>query len=587
MSRVRTLAVVVAAVVVGSPLADQAWAAPPAPVTDLQLSSSNGLVYVSWTASTDTDAANVCWAPGSTPPASPTATGVTCSGVLTTTGYNFSGTAGQQYGVSVFSYDTNSQQYGDPASGTVTVVASPPRPPIQLVSEGFSGEGDLSHMVQLAWTDSPANPDTQDYLVAWSIGLNTPPLVDDANHETTETYFDIGKLRRNVVYTFAVRSRDIEGRVSDPAILHASTRQPGFALIDNKHAGNKRVRSTPEQIYQAGNGGAATMTPDGHLRTAFGSAYFDEIFYVSRASAASGWSRFKTFQYMTHPNPSVFIDATPNGRVVIAGSDRSGPWFVHRVNYNWSNQVERPTHAARDHVVGVTGDRSGFEHLLIHRVSPNGGLFYLTRHGAGEWATKRVPGTTASDIGLLARDPVTNSVVLVDGHRSSRGTTIRYAVLAPTASKAASLRPWLSSGPSVGWTPTSVTSNSGRITLAVQRSSANSALDGPYVMWARGARHHAPVRVRGTSAHDSDAVVTALQPGSVQLAFRRTSDAWDPSNMGVYVERWSGKPMKSGWSFSGPDQWTNSAYDFPVAAFRAADGHLYLTYRTSPTDVTE
>src|SRR4051794_34036961 len=121
-------------------LAPAADAATPSPVSDLQLSSKDGVVYVDWTSSPDTTSADVC-RQADTPPATPTDPGATCSGAVTTSGFSFSGTAGQAYGVSVFAYDSGSDSYSSPTSGTITAVDAPPAPPRHLRTYAYGDHG--------------------------------------------------------------------------------------------------------------------------------------------------------------------------------------------------------------------------------------------------------------------------------------------------------------------------------------------------------------------------------------------------------------------------------------------------------------
>src|SRR4051794_17674225 len=101
-------AVTILTVVATGVLAAPALAASdPAPVTNLALSTTDGVVYADWTPSPDTTSANLCWKVD-TAPTTPSDPAATCSGVLASPGYSFPGVDGTTYGVSVFAYDSAS-----------------------------------------------------------------------------------------------------------------------------------------------------------------------------------------------------------------------------------------------------------------------------------------------------------------------------------------------------------------------------------------------------------------------------------------------------------------------------------------------
>src|SRR4051812_26702818 len=103
-SRAASVAVVVPTVLLTVLATTPAFAAGPAPVTNLKLSSKDGTVYATWKPSPDTGQAKVCWQP-QVPPTTPSDPTATCSDVVTSPGYSFAGNVGTTYGVSVFSYD--------------------------------------------------------------------------------------------------------------------------------------------------------------------------------------------------------------------------------------------------------------------------------------------------------------------------------------------------------------------------------------------------------------------------------------------------------------------------------------------------
>ena len=579
-------AVLVSAMATAVALPATAHAAGPAPVTKLQLSSKDGTVYAKWTPSPDTGQAKVCWQP-QVAPATPTDPTASCSDVVTSPGYSFSGTVGTTYGVSVFSYDATTQAYGSPASGSVTDVDAPPLPVTSLHTAPASLN---SRQLDIKWTDNPANTDTASYEFSYAEGLDAPDSTSTAtsgnSYTVRGTETGVCCLDASKVYTFQVRVKDNGGNLSDPVTLHASMRDNALRMRDtHRHDGTIADSVVINGVDEAN----VSAQHDGHLRVVAANDHLPS--YISRTPSTT-WSKPLSLLPKDGTGSGnlrdVHISATPDGRVLVAFANRRGATYLIRTNGKWS-KLKLADRDTADRMLGATIDSAGHIHLLIRR--PNGdfvGVWYLSLVG-GRWTQSKVPGSGGHDDAFMTLDPVTHDVVLVDHRMKRHGETLRYTILPGGRTRVPTLRTWLSdSDDAVSMTPTSVASVDGQITVAAQRTTTPTASgqDGIYVFRASGTTHHGAQRVPGTSNADVAPVVTALQSDHVVVAWRRTNPSWSPNDMGVWTSVGSGRAGSS-WAFAEPQKWTSSAYDFPVAACRDDRGHLYVIYATVKYDVTE
>ena len=143
--------------------------------------------------------------------------------MLSTSHYDFAGVTGQQYGVSVFSYDSSTSTYGSPVSDTITAQDPPPVPVEDLRSEAERYSNNTS--VRLTGTD-PDNHDTKSYLVSVREGMDTPhydPVTDDETQYRGSSEYS---LKPRQVYTVAVRGQG-QGQATSSARRPCSTSPPG------------------------------------------------------------------------------------------------------------------------------------------------------------------------------------------------------------------------------------------------------------------------------------------------------------------------------------------------------------------------
>lgn len=568
---VRRLAVVSVAalvpVVVSTP---EAWASP-RPVSNLELTTQNGQVYVDWTPSPDTSSANVCEAPDA-PPSAPTAAGATCSGVLTQTAWSFSGKAGLTYGVTVFSYDAAASAYGPAVSKTVVAQDSVPFPPKAIWSRSMSAQS-----MQVLWTDDQRNTDTKDFLLSWNPGLGTPAAEGAWVRRVSDA--GVGDLVSGVVYTFAVRTRDFGGNVSAPILLRASTRTPCAWLADDAQpSGAHRVRClVPGQYNGWFKQAAATLPSDG----------------VVRVAAIAAWDAILVLQAGVHPYSILGKTPMSNLRLpLIASAGRSvvAAWTASSGVYYWTRGRASPASTVRgEQALGVVLDNAGRIHLLVARTAGAGrGLYYLTV-SSGRTYRSFVAGSGPADIGLLARDPATDRIVVVDRHRGTRAETIRVKVLPAAATSVGTMPTWRSNTtPSIQWRPTAVAVNGGRISLGLQHvtTSGSTASDGPYVIYGTATMHRGAVRVAGTGPVDTNLTVSMPTARKAVFSWQRHDAGWSPAKLGIWVATRNYRPAGY-WTFAGPTHWSTSAYDVPLGAFADAAGHTWVAYLTTRGDAVE
>jgi hypothetical protein len=574
--RTATVAVLSAPLVVAGLLSAPAAAAtPPAPASNLQLSSEDGHVYATWTASPATSSANACYLPGDTAPATPSDSGATCSGVTTTPGYSFSATDGQHYAVSDFSYDTNTSTYGNPVSATIVGSDTAPDAPL---SPRTAGGGTTS--LSFYWQTNPATNDLKDYLVSWSAGTATPPAptVEDSDHVTSSTSMYISGLTSGTVYAFAVRARDLNGHVGAPSTVLATVRQPQIGLLDDTSGS-----VTASTFYYQPANASSTMPSAGVIRTGFTQ---NNYIYAATHSASQGWYS----QYIGRQTGArnAFIATGPSGFQVIAWTSNGGAYYATKAAHGgkWGS-VHHATSSSADRVVGVTADNNKRVHLLILRTAGTGrGLWYVT-NGSGTWTRTLIAGTGATDVGVITRDPSTNRIVLVDRHRSSTTETIRVTVIAATAKKPGTFATWLSTrNRAVQWRPSSVAAYGGAITVGVQRTTTPaSTSDGPYLLSGTAKSHRSAVRVAGTSNVDVNLLVSAPGAKRVVVNWQRRNAAWDPSKLGIWTVLRTYNAKTGVWTFATARHWTRSAYDVPAGAFRDTSGHMYVVHVTVSGDV--
>lgn len=554
-----------------------AAATPPAPVSNVQASSQNAdYIYLTWTPSPSTSSANACYEPGSTAPASPTDPGVTCLGVSTSPGGSFQGTDGQDYSISVFSYDTSTATYGQPASVTNVVATDVPPPAPDHVRSSAGG----TTTVYLSW-QAPNVPDVKDYLVSWAAGTAVPgpPATEDSAHVTQGTFMGVNSLTPGAVYTFAVRARDVGGHVSDPAVLTASTRDTNLWAADDSTGKlqTTAINSTPAAA-------SAAMPSVGGTRVA---AIYNSTNVYLFASTPNGWSVSYLGGFTGARGP--YVAAGPSATVV-AWTANSGVYYRYRSSSTakWGNVVRVMTRTG-DRVAGVALDSKRHIHLLVVRTKGTGrGLWYVT-NTSGRWTRTLIKGTAAGDIGALTRDPATNRIVIVDRHRTSTVETVRVAVLGASATKPSTFATWLSTkNRAVQWRPTSAAAYGGTISVAVQRaSSPASSSDGPYVLTGSSASHRRAARVSGTTAQDSGLFVSMPTAKRAVFTWQRRNAAWDPGQLGVWSVGRSYSGTTKAWTFASPRHWSSTAYDRSVAAFIDTNGHTHVIYFTAAGDVTE
>lgn len=569
-----------------------AAAAPPPPVTNVGVSAwDGGYIAVSWTAPTETTPAVVCEAPGSTPPVTPSDAGATCSAPIMPGGsgsyygaYSFTGVGGQQYAFSVFSYDPATGEYGPPASVTVTAVDPPPQGAV-LRTTAVDGRT-LTVVVQgLGEASSPC--DVRDALVSWAPGMAIPPAPSPQTGHVVpvssgpECYpyawqrsLRVTGLNPGVLYTFAVRLRDHAGQVGDPTIVRATTRVPGLSETGT----NLSVRSlsaplecTEIQKCRGPGPTSAAMPSPGVIDAAYevgGRIVFATL------SPTSGWS---TRTLTTVGNAGPYVATGPNGFVVVAWTNAAGAYYEYRSAGRWSgaNRIMAGT------VLGVTTDAAARIHLLID----GGGLWYVT-NGSGRWTSTKF---ASSHLGLLARDPATNRIVVVYQHVTSSDWALRVATMSATVAKPGIFATWLS--PSQSWTATSVAASGGRIVVALVHTTSWSdaaTVHGVYVQRGTSSSHNAPVRVGGTTNRDTNVVVTAPSSQRVLVSWQRHTASWSAGALGVWTTAYQYSFATKSWVFTTPQRhWARSAYDVPTAAFADPRGHLYVVFFSTRDDMPE
>jgi hypothetical protein len=563
------------AAVLATVLAGTAWAAGPAPVSDLTLTTRDARVIAHWTPSPETPESTVCWALN-TPPSSPDSVGATCSDVLSSSRYGFDAVDGQQYGVSVFSFDSATSAYGSAVSDTITAEDAPPVPVQDLRSEASMYGG---NSVELFWSD-PANADTQSYLVSVGEGLDTPDYNPLSDRETTQRRDNAYGLEPGQVYTVAVRVKDHGDHVGPPAVLHLTGRSPGLSAVDDRRDGLDR-----DDIDARLPSVAVSGQDDGHLRAAY--VQSRHVWYTSRIRSAA-WGKPVSISGDTPHSGlrDVVVASTPTGDVAVAWSAGQGVALAVRRHGHWSHR--HATRHSNDRAAGVTIDGRGNVHVLVRRTtSSGGGLLLLTRQRHG-FTNSRFPDSGRYDAGLLTLDRETRDVVVVDQHDGAKRSIVRLAVLRPGASSIRGVRTLLDrSRGATSELPTSVAAADGRVIVAVERrsSSGDTGRDGLFTVTATAKGVGAPTRVPHTTEADTAAVVWAADSGRVVVSWRRTDPAWSPDVVGV----WSEELVREAgaWAAATPRRWSSSAYAFPTGTFRDERGHVYATFVTVYDDVTE
>jgi hypothetical protein len=560
-----------------------ALAAAPAPVTHLQLKTSNATVTATWWASPDTPYADVCWAVDVAPTA-PGDAGATCSGNVVSS-YTLAAAAGTTYGVSVFA--VHDGDYSPPTSATITAIDEAPGAPFCLSTEPRPWYDGSQCVLMLSWFDDPTvNTDVRDYVVNWAKGTDVPPADPDTGvvvqgHFGRMSTACIADLTPGDVYTFAVRVRDEAMQLSQPGVLRAATRTPDITYLRAASAG-----ATPK-IYQPDLGGStddpgscpcqagATMTASGHLRM----AYRADI-WVGYTSTVSGYHPLTV-----NEGGRPLIDASAHDVFVAWGDSYRGVLYMTRIDGTWSKRRTLSTARYRS-VLGVTFDGSN-AHVLVRWTK---GLRLFSYVG-GSWHATAVTGTTPSDAATLTRDQATNRVVIVDRHRPATSgslRSLRVATMSPKATTVSGWRTWWStSGSTVDLVPTSVASSHGIITVAEQRvSTAASSADGPYVQQGSATSHRRPVRVAGTGPADSEVVVTALQHNRAVIGWRRLDSDWSPDALGIWSQELV-RHTDGSTTFAHARRWTTSAYDEPVGVFRDDSGRYSVVFTTTGEDVAQ
>lgn len=556
-------------------LAATAWAAGPAPVSDLELSSKDARVIAQWTSSPDTSQAKVCWAL-QTPPSQPDSLGSTCSDVLSTTTYSFDAMAGQQYGVSVFSYDSSTASTGDAVSGTITAEDGPPAPVRQLrtLPAQYSAND-----VSVSWTD-PDNGDTDSYLVSVGEGMDTPDYGPGASQQTDRRQAYVRLEDPKQVYTIAVRVKDNGGNVGEPATVHVTARVAGLSAADDRTDSIDR-----DQVRALISSAVMSGQRDGHLRAAFIAG--GKVLYTSRVRSES-WSRPISVSGAASRNGlrDVAIDSTSSGDVVVAWSARVGVTTALRHNGKWSER--RINWQSGDRAAGVTIDRRGNVHVLVRRTTAKGGgLLLFTRDGK-DWVHSRFPDSGRYDRGLLTEDRVTHDVVVIDRHNGANRSTVRLSAMPAGHHKLGAVQTLLDRPRNATTVePTSVTASGGRIVLGLDRrtGSEDATGDGVFTLTVTDGSAGSPVRVPHTTAADTSPVVVAYDADHITVSCRRTDANWSPDVVGVWVSQLVHDPH--GWSAGPAQRWSSSAYDFPIGAVQDDRGHLYVGYVTVMKDVTE
>lgn len=569
-----TATVATTAVIAGG-LATTAWAAAPAPVSDLQLSTKDARVIAHWTSSPDTSQARACWALQN-PPAQPDSVGATCSDILSTTSYEFDAVAGQQYGVSVFSYDSSTSTYGAAVSDTITAQDAPPVPVHELQTRTLYTSG---AWLTVSWTD-PDNRDTKSYLVSVGEGMDTPDYDPVNDQETSERSATLYGLKQTQVYTIAVRVKDNGGNIGEPATLHVTGRVPGLTAADNR-------KDTVDRDQQRAllTSAALSGQRDGHLRAAF--VWAGKVWYTSRVRSAK-WGQPVSVSGDKRRNGlrDVAIDSTSSGDVAVAWSGNVGVLVALRRSGHWT--MRHISRHSGDRASGVTIDGRGNVHVLVRRTSDSGGgLLLFTRQGK-QWAHSRFPDSTRSDIGLLTEDRQTREVVVIDRHNGATRSAIRLASSAASRHAIGAVRTLLERPRSATTIePTSVAAAGGRVVVGLDRraSSGDTAGDGVFTLTVTGSSIGRPVRVPHTTAADTAPVVVASDADHVTVSCRRTDPNWSPDVVGVWVS----ELVRDGGSWSGgpAQRWSSSAYDLPLGAFEDDRGHLFVGYVTAGGDVTE
>lgn len=561
--------------------APAAWAAP-APVTGLQLSTKDAVVYAGWSSSPGTPSAVVCWALNSAP-ATPTDADATCSGTVTapTTYYSFGATAGGSYGVSVFAYDTASGEYSSPVGGTITAQDLPPVP----VGVGTAAHGASAVIAQ--WVDR-LNGDTKDYLVSWQRGLATPSV--DGATVTTATRLTIGSLVPGAVYTIAVRVRDRGGNVSDPSVIQVATRVPGFRIADNARAGGG-IETAARLASNIDIDGSAVVGSAGRLTASFLAIPADGSRSTLRLvthTPTAGWlpgTYISSTNYPQHP-----LVATAGRFAVAAWSSLHGVAYSVRTAGRWSRVRHLPDATRAQGVLGVIVAPSGLLHFLVR--APHG-LRYVTVNGSHVVSAGITGTSVVADTGRLARDPVTGNVAIEMHRATSSVETIRVTVLGANATKVGTMSTWLSvtrhGELPPNWPATGLATYGGRVFLAVQRNVARDPYgrNGPYLASGTATSHRPFVRVPETGPSDTDLTVSAPAKNRVVLSWQRHDTEWRTTRLGIWTARASFSSTHGHWSFTVARHWTRSAYDFPLGAFADSLGHLYVTYIQQPHDVSE
>jgi hypothetical protein len=552
-----------------------AWADGPAPVSDLALSTKDARVIANWTSSPDTSQAKVCWALQQ-PPAQPDSLGATCSDVLSTETYSFDGMAGQAYGVSVFSYDSSTATTGPGVSDTITAEDAPPVPVHDLAT---TPDTYSTTAVRVTWTD-PDNTDAKSYLVSVAAGMGTPDYTPGTDQTTTQRRVYVRLDDPAQVYTIAVRVKDNGGQTGAPATVHLTGRTSGLSAADNRSGDTDR-----DQVRVPIAAASLSGQHDGHLRAAFVAA--GKVMYTSRVRSEP-WSGPKSVSGDGTRNGlrDVAIDSTANGDVAVAWSARVGVMAALRHNGKWT--MRRVDSHGNDRAAGVTLDGRGNLHVLARRTSAKGGGLLLFTRAGKDWVHSRFPHSGRHDRGLLTEDKTAHKLVVVDRHNGATHSTIRLVRIAASAHRIGAVKTVLDRPRnSTTVEPTSVTAADGRVVLALDRRTAadDTSGDGVFILTVTDGAAGVPVRVPHTTEVDTAPVVVAYDADHVSVSFRRTNADWSPDVVGVWVSQLVRD--HGAWSTGPGARWSSSAYDVPVGALSDDQGHIYVSYVTTTSDVTE
>jgi hypothetical protein len=428
--------------------------------------------------------------------------------------------------------------------------------PLGSLFEDFQDSPLTATSVEFCWSgDGTENADS------WAIRRaagTAPPPSDAAPIATlpggkgTVCYKASGLVTDNP-YTFSIVGHNETGD-SNPGNFTLAARAAGnFVLVPGstqRLPGSLEYNEPRLAFSQRGHRLHAVylkLMPDKH---AYG------LYHSERGKG--GWTKPQIVSPDSLMQLDVSFASNPAGTVV-AGWNTSGKSPSYRVKRagaaRFGARHRLPNRKPGDNLDALAVDRRGHLHALVTRSGfwPRPGLFYLT-NASGRWRESAIPKSTCLTFNdgacerpsLLAYDPVTDGLVVVEQHNgiriaSKRADAPKFGPL--RRATAANRRHLLA---------TAVTSRGGRVTLGLRPLKGG----GLYV-WSSGRI----ARVPGTSSLDDGFLVAAASPDRVQLAWQRTSPAWNRKQQGIWTAQRALDRKTGRWSFGAARHRTDSAYD--------------------------